>query len=117
MSSVVRKFKFLLLRVRYQGFRLWLHYVRFLENLLESLIRSWLLKGELLHSFVNNSQPYQHSENLDDQKFGKKLLENLIKKESDPKEKNILKKHDNVILSAFGAGFTWGATYLKWSID
>ena len=32
-------------------------------------------------------------------------------------EKNILKKHDNVILSAFGAGFTWGATYLKWSID
>ena len=32
-------------------------------------------------------------------------------------EKNILKKHDNVILSAFGAGFTWGSTYLKWSID
>ncbi len=62
MSSVFRKFNFLLLRIRYQGFRLWLHYVRFLENLLESLIRCWLLKGELLHSFVNNSQPYQHSE-------------------------------------------------------
>jgi|TARA_Y100000031_G_scaffold48101_1_gene54880 hypothetical protein len=62
LSSVFRKFNFLLLRIRYQGFRLWQHYVRFLENLLESLIRRWLLKGELLHSFVNNSQPYQHSE-------------------------------------------------------
>jgi len=62
LSSVVRKFNFLLLRIRYQGFRLWQHYVRFLEILLESLIRHWLLKGELLNSFVNNSQPYQHSE-------------------------------------------------------
>ena len=26
-------------------------------------------------------------------------------------------KGDNIIMSAFGAGFTWGATYLKWSID
>ena len=25
-----------------------------------------------------------------------------------------LKKGDNLILAAFGAGFTWGATYLKW---
>ncbi len=25
-------------------------------------MRRWLLKGELLHSFVNNSQPYLHSE-------------------------------------------------------
>jgi len=25
-----------------------------------------------------------------------------------------LKKGDNIILAAFGAGFTWGATYLKW---
>lgn len=28
-----------------------------------------------------------------------------------------LKKGDNIILSAFGAGFTWGAVYLKWSYD
>lgn len=28
-----------------------------------------------------------------------------------------LKKGDNVILAAFGAGFTWGATYLKWAYD
>lgn len=26
-----------------------------------------------------------------------------------------LKKGDNVILSAFGGGFTWGSTYLKWA--
>lgn len=26
-----------------------------------------------------------------------------------------LKKGDNVILAAFGAGFTWGAVYLKWA--
>ncbi len=26
-----------------------------------------------------------------------------------------LKKGDNIILSAFGAGFTWGAIYLKWA--
>ncbi len=28
-----------------------------------------------------------------------------------------LKKGDNLILAAFGAGYTWGAAYLKWSID
>lgn len=28
-----------------------------------------------------------------------------------------LKKGDNLILTAFGGGFTWGATYLKWAID
>lgn len=25
-----------------------------------------------------------------------------------------LKKNDNIILAAFGGGFTWGAIYLKW---
>ena len=62
MSSVVRKINFFLLRIRYQGFRLWQHYVRFIENLLESLMQRWLLKGELLHTFVKNSQPYLQSE-------------------------------------------------------
>ena len=28
-----------------------------------------------------------------------------------------LKKGDNVILSTFGAGFTWGAIYLKWGYN
>jgi 3-oxoacyl-[acyl-carrier-protein] synthase-3 len=28
-----------------------------------------------------------------------------------------LKKGDNVILAAFGGGFTWGAIYLKWGYD
>ena len=28
-----------------------------------------------------------------------------------------LKKGDNLILAAFGAGFTWGATYLKWGYN
>lgn len=28
-----------------------------------------------------------------------------------------LKKGDNIILAAFGAGFTWGATYIKWAYD
>lgn len=28
-----------------------------------------------------------------------------------------LKKGDNIIMSAFGAGFTWGAVYLKWAYD
>lgn len=28
-----------------------------------------------------------------------------------------LKKGDNIILSAFGAGFTWGAIYLKWGYN
>ena len=28
-----------------------------------------------------------------------------------------LKKGDVIILTAFGAGFTWGATYLKWGYD
>jgi 3-oxoacyl-[acyl-carrier-protein] synthase-3 len=28
-----------------------------------------------------------------------------------------LKKGDNIVLATFGGGFTWGATYLKWSYD
>lgn len=28
-----------------------------------------------------------------------------------------LKKGDNIILAAFGAGFTWGAIYMKWGYD
>ena len=28
-----------------------------------------------------------------------------------------LKKGDNLILAAFGGGFTWGATWIKWAID
>jgi 3-oxoacyl-[acyl-carrier-protein] synthase-3 len=28
-----------------------------------------------------------------------------------------LKKGDNLILAAFGGGFTWGSIWLKWSLD
>lgn len=30
---------------------------------------------------------------------------------------NQLKKGDNVVLAAFGGGFTWGATWIKWAYD
>ncbi|MDI6400453.1 beta-ketoacyl-ACP synthase III [Balneolaceae bacterium ANBcel3] len=30
--------------------------------------------------------------------------------------RNKLNKGDNIILAAFGGGYTWGATYLKWAI-
>lgn len=30
---------------------------------------------------------------------------------------NQLKKGDNLVLAAFGGGFTWGALYLKWAYD
>lgn len=30
---------------------------------------------------------------------------------------NQLRKGDNIILAAFGAGFTWGSVYLKWAYD
>jgi 3-oxoacyl-[acyl-carrier-protein] synthase-3 len=30
---------------------------------------------------------------------------------------NKLKKGDNLILSAFGGGFTWGSIYLKWAYN
>ncbi len=33
---------------------------------------------------------------------------------ADAVEDKILKPGDNVIISAFGAGYTWGATYIKW---
>ena len=36
--------------------------------------------------------PYQHSENLEEQKFGVKILKELISKEQNAEEKNILKK-------------------------
>ena len=28
-----------------------------------------------------------------------------------------LKRGDNIVLAAFGGGFTWGAVYLKWAYD
>ena len=28
-----------------------------------------------------------------------------------------LKKGDNIVLAAFGGGFTWGAIYLKWAYN
>ena len=28
-----------------------------------------------------------------------------------------LRKGDNLILTAFGAGYTWGSIYLKWGYD
>jgi 3-oxoacyl-[acyl-carrier-protein] synthase-3 len=28
-----------------------------------------------------------------------------------------MKKGDNIIISTFGAGFTWGSIYLKWAYD
>ena len=31
--------------------------------------------------------------------------------------KNRLKKGDRIVMTAFGAGFTWGAMYLIWAID
>jgi len=31
-------------------------------------------------------------------------------------ERGDLKKGQNIVLAAFGAGYTWGATYVKWSI-
>jgi 3-oxoacyl-[acyl-carrier-protein] synthase-3 len=30
---------------------------------------------------------------------------------------NQLNKGDNIILAAFGGGFTWGSIYLKWAYD
>lgn len=30
--------------------------------------------------------------------------------------KHLLKKGDKMVLTAFGAGFTWGALYLIWSL-
>ena len=30
---------------------------------------------------------------------------------------NKFKKGDNLILAAFGGGFTWGSTYLKWAYN
>jgi 3-oxoacyl-[acyl-carrier-protein] synthase-3 len=29
----------------------------------------------------------------------------------------LFKKDDNLILAAFGGGFTWGSVYLKWSYN
>ena len=37
-----------------------------------------------------------------------KVLENFEKK---------FKKGDNLILSTFGGGFTWGSIYIKWAYD
>jgi 3-oxoacyl-[acyl-carrier-protein] synthase-3 len=28
-----------------------------------------------------------------------------------------LRKGDNIVLAAFGGGFTWGATYIRWAYD
>ena len=36
---------------------------------------------------------------------------------SDAYKNKMLSKGDNVILTAFGAGFTWGSCLLNWGID
>jgi 3-oxoacyl-[acyl-carrier-protein] synthase-3 len=28
-----------------------------------------------------------------------------------------LRRGDNIIIATFGAGFTWGAAYIKWAYD
>ena len=28
-----------------------------------------------------------------------------------------MKKGDNIVLAAFGGGFTWGSIYIKWAYD
>ena len=33
------------------------------------------------------------------------------------KHEHLLKKGDNIILTAFGGGFTWGSTYITWAYD
>ena len=36
---------------------------------------------------------------------------------SDAYEQGMLSKGDNLILTAFGAGFTWGSCLINWGID
>ena len=36
---------------------------------------------------------------------------------SDAYENNMLKIGDNLILTAFGAGFTWGSCLINWGIN
>ncbi|MBW2742171.1 MAG: 3-oxoacyl-ACP synthase, partial [Deltaproteobacteria bacterium] len=36
---------------------------------------------------------------------------------SEAYEKKMISKGDWVILSTFGAGFTWGSLLLKWAMD
>ena len=36
---------------------------------------------------------------------------------SEATKNNLLNKGDNVLLSTFGAGFSWGATYIKWGMS
>jgi 3-oxoacyl-[acyl-carrier-protein] synthase-3 len=36
---------------------------------------------------------------------------------SEARDEGKVKKGDNVVLAAFGAGFTWGAVVLKWGRD
>jgi 3-oxoacyl-[acyl-carrier-protein] synthase-3 len=37
----------------------------------------------------------------------------LVLSEYEPR----LKKGDNIILAAFGGGFTWGSVWVKWAYD
>ena len=32
-------------------------------------------------------------------------------------ERGEIEKGDNLILSTFGAGFTWGSIFMKWSME
>ena len=44
------------------------------------------------------------------------IIKDLQSFNDDDYEKQ-LKKGDNIILAAFGAGFTWGSVYLKWAYN
>ena len=36
---------------------------------------------------------------------------------AEAREKKLIKNDDNIILATFGAGFSWGAMYIKWGCE
>ncbi|MEX2602533.1 MAG: beta-ketoacyl-ACP synthase III [Balneolaceae bacterium] len=79
---------------------------------------SWLVPHQanlrIIHATANRMGLSQDKVMINIEKYGNTTAATIPLCLYDWQER--LKKGDNLVLAAFGGGFTWGATYLKWSI-
>ncbi len=82
---------------------------------------AWLVPHQANHRIIvatakrMNLDPEKVMINID--KYGNTTAATIPLCLSEWHERGRIKKGDNIVLSSFGAGYTWGAVYLKWNMN
>lgn len=101
---------------------------KFPEVIMESLAKAGMGPGDLnmliphqanlrINQFVQKTmrlQDHQVYNNI--MRYGNTTAASIPIALSEARDEGAVKKGDNVVLAAFGAGFTWGSVVLKWGI-